>query len=95
MIRVTSIAGVTIPPNPTGNFTTPDVVFNQTGPVAVNIQASNVPLNATVTLYFFSEVAPDMTVQAGPLTGMVPSSTATVQVTFQPGFTRGVVRATF
>jgi hypothetical protein len=95
MVRVTSIGGISVPPNPTGSFVTPDVVLNNPNPVTVNIQASNVPLGTVVTLYLFSEVGTDVTINSTALAGTLANSTATVQATFQPGYTRGFVRATF
>lgn len=95
LIRVTSIGGIPIPSNPTGNFTTPDAVFNQTGSVTVTIQGTNIPLNATVQLWLFSEVTTDQTLTAPVLIGTLQSSTTTMQVTFQPSYTLGFVRATW
>jgi hypothetical protein len=92
-VRVTSIGGVAVPPNPTGSFLTPDVVLNTPNAVTVNIQATNVPLGTVVKLWLFSEVTTDVTLNSTPLAGTLQSSTATVSATFQPGYTRGLVRA--
>lgn len=93
VVSVVSVAGVAIPASPTGSFQIPDGTINQSTPAAVVIQASNIPVGTVPTLYIFSESGPDMTVQAPALTGTLASSTATVSVTFPPGFSRGYVRA--
>jgi hypothetical protein len=94
-VNVVSVAGVPIPTNPTGSFSIPDGTINQNTPATVVIQASNVPLGTVPTLYITSETGPDMTIQAPALTGTLASSTASVSVTFPPGYSRGYVRATW
>ncbi len=94
-IRVVSIAGIPVPTNPTGTFTVPDVVMNQPGPVTVSIQASNVPLGTTATLYIYSLSDPDISVSSTALSGTLALSTATASLTFYPGYARGFVRATW
>jgi hypothetical protein len=91
VVRVISIAGL-----PIGDGSTiPDVSINAAGPVRVDIEAQNVPLGTVVQLRLFSEAVPDFTVNSTPLAGTTHASTATAEVTFPPGFSRGFVRATW
>ena len=80
---------------PTGTFTVPDVTVNANSPLAVAIQAANVPVGTVVTLVIFSENGPDQTIQSTPLAGTLTSSTATASVTLPSGFSKGFVEATF
>jgi hypothetical protein len=95
ILRVTSVGGVAVPPNPTGGFVVPDVVINQTAAVLFNIEARNVPLSAVVKLYLISEADPDKILDATALAGTVTLSTATVSTVIPPGFSRGYLRATW
>lgn len=94
-VRVTSIDGKSVPANPTGSFTLPDVGISKSTPVTVNIAAKNVPIGTVVKLYISSENATDQTVDSTPLTGSLSASTATATVTFPSGFSLGYVRATW
>ena len=94
-VRVTSIGGINVTPNPTGSFITPDLVLNNPNAVTVNIQASNLPVGTVLQLYLFSEVGADVVLNTTPLAGTLQNSTATVPATFQPGYTRGFVRGTW
>ncbi len=92
-LRVLSVAGAPVPPNPDGSFTVPDVTINQGAAVPVEIEARNVPPGTVVQLFLYSETGSDQTVNSGPLSGTLELSTATASVVFPPGFTRGFVRA--
>jgi hypothetical protein len=99
-VRVTSVGGVAVPPNPSGSFELPDVTLNTNTPVSVDIQASGIPPGTMVTLRVFPEIADDPTAGYLPevqamLQGTLESSTASVSVTFPYGFSRGYVRATW
>jgi hypothetical protein len=94
-LHVVSIDGQPVSPNPTGSFTVPDVAINKSTPVTVQIQARNIPLNATVQLSFFSENGPDLSPAVSTLSGTEAQSTATSSVTLPLGFSRGFVRATW
>jgi hypothetical protein len=94
-ILVTSIGGVPVPANPTGSFTVPDVVLNSSSPLTVNIQANNIPVGTTASLYFSNQSFPLQTVVSSPLAGTAASSTATATVTLYPGYTEGYVIATW
>jgi hypothetical protein len=95
VVRVTSIAGVPIAASPTGDAATPDATINQTGPVTVAVEAKNIPPGTVVQVRIMSEAVPDFVVNAAPLQGTLEFSTATANVTFPPGFSRGLVRATW
>lgn len=94
-VRVTSIAGTAIPLSPTGEAATPDVTFDQAGPVAVTVEARNIPPGTVVQIRVQSEAAPEIVVNAPALQGTQQFSTTTANVTFPPGFSRGFVRATW
>ncbi len=91
VIAVTSINGVPINANP---FSFPDTTINTSSPVPVVIGATNVPIASTVTLYLLSDVQPNQAIPV-TLTGTDQSSTATVNVKFPPGGSRGFVKAVF
>jgi hypothetical protein len=95
-ITVTKIGGVAVNPLPTGSFVMPDVTINNTGPVTVEISAANIPIGTVVNLQFYSESGPDIITTSTGLAGAsAASTTATAQVTFPSGFTRGFVFASF
>ncbi len=94
-VRVVSVGGNPVATSPTGTFIVPDVTVNSNGPLAVAIQAANVPVGTVVTLVTFSENGPDQTIQSTPLAGTLASSTATASVTLPSGFSKGFVKATF
>ena len=95
VVRVTSIAGIAVSPTPTGDAATPDATINESGPVTVGIEARNVPLGTVLQVRVMSGAVPDFVVDSTPLAGTVQSSTATASVTFPPGFSTGLVRATW
>jgi hypothetical protein len=96
-IMVTSIGGVPVPPNPTGNFIVPDVVLNSTSPLAVNIQGTNIPAGTTTTLYFSTENFPAQQITSTPLaaTATPGITTATATVTLNPGWSLGYIIASW
>jgi hypothetical protein len=90
-ITVISVNGIPINANP---FSFPDATINTSSPVAVVISATNVPLASTVKLYVVSDLQPNQSIPV-TLTGNDKASTATVNVTFGPGGSRGFVKAVF
>ena len=94
-VRVVSIDGVPVPPNPTGSFLVPDTIINKGGPVNLAIQAKNIPLGTVVKLHIFSETGVDQDINSSPLAGTLGNSTATAQATLPSGFSRCFVRATW
>ena len=101
-IWVESIAGIAVPPNPSGSFEVPttdaDVPISSGTAVPVVIKAKNIPVSGTkVLLHIFSLEASDQVLQdtLPPLMGTFNDSGLTVNVTFPPGFSRGYVRASW
>jgi len=94
-VRVVSVDGQSVPPNPTGSFTVPDVSINKSTAVTVDIAASNIPPGTVVKLHVFSENGADQIIDSLPLAGTLATSTATASVVLPPGFSRGFVRATW
>jgi hypothetical protein len=92
-VKVTSINSQPINSNP---FSFPDITINSTSQVPIVIQATNVPIaTAVVKIYVFSEAGPDQVISIGPLTGTDASSTATMNITYPAGGSRGYVKATW
>jgi hypothetical protein len=95
ILAVTSIGGVSVPASPTGSFTVPDVLLNSNSPLTVNIHATNVPVGTVPTVRFATQNFPDQTITAPALAGTLASSTTTVTVTLNPGYSIGYVTATW
>ena len=93
VIRVSTIAGLAVSSTPTGSFVTPDVVLSEPGPVAVAVEARNVPLGTVATIYLTAQNGPDLVVTTTPLAGTLALSTATASIQFATGYSRGFVRA--
>jgi hypothetical protein len=92
-IKVTTINGQPINSNP---FTFPDTTINTTSPVPITIQAQYVPVGTIAKIYIFSEAGPDQVINIGPLTGPDQTlTTATANITYPPGGSRGFVKATW
>jgi len=94
-VKILSVNGVSVTQPPTGNLATPDVTINQTAPVSVTVQATNIPPGTVLTLRVFSDTDMDQTVQTTPLLGTLQASTATATVTFPSGFSLSYVKATW
>ncbi len=92
-VRVVSIAGVALPPNPTGSFELPDVNIDASAATAVAIEGRFVPVGTIVRLHLVSEDGADQIVDSAPLAGTLQQSSATASVVFPRGFTRGFARA--
>ncbi len=90
-LTVSSINGTTINANP---FTFPDLPINTSSTVPVIISASLIPPNTTGTLSVFSETGADQSISF-TLTGSFAASTATVNVTFPAGGSRGFAKVTW
>jgi hypothetical protein len=95
-VRVVTVDGISVAQNPTGTFEMPDITINKSGLVSVVIEARNVPPGTVVKLHILSENGPDITVDSTPLVLVDGTlSSATAEVTFPPGFSRGFVRASW
>jgi hypothetical protein len=91
-VRVVSVDGVAVNPNPTGTFELPDVTINKGGAVAVIIQCKNVPAGTTVNLQIISENGLNQSINFPALDANLR---ATASVKFDSGFSRGLLKATF
>ncbi len=87
-LRINSVGGVNSPASPSGTFhATPDITLptTQTNPVAVALQAANIPLGTTIEVRLTPASGNPASVQSTPLTGTVAASTATASVTLPAG----------
>jgi hypothetical protein len=82
ILRITSIAGVSVPSSPTGSYSQPDIMLpnTTTNPVAVNISAAYIPVGTTVTVSVIPQYGSATNVNA-TLSGTSTSSTASASVT--------------
>ena len=94
-LRVVSIGGTPVPSNPAGSFDIPDVLLDASTAVPVVVEARNVAIGTLVSLQIFSEGGPDQTTEMSPLEGMFELSTASTSVVLPPGYSRGLVRASW
>ena len=91
IIQATSVAGTPSPQSV--HF--PGHYLQQRSRSTIVIKAQYVPLNATVSLYIYSEDGADQVVSVPALTGTLASSTTTVSVTYPPQGSWGLIRATW
>ncbi|PWT96955.1 MAG: hypothetical protein C5B51_32355 [Terriglobia bacterium] len=91
MLKVVSVAGVTVNPYPTGSFAVPDVAINSANPVPIVVQGTNIPAGTTVQMQFYSENGPNLTASAT----LDQTLQGTTTVTFPPGYSQGLVSASF
>ena len=79
---IQSIALNSVPPNPSGVLSTPDVTISaqQSDPVTVVVSCLNVPLNTPVTVVVKPVNGPMVTASGVNKSGTVASSTATVSL---------------
>ena len=94
-VKVLTVGGVAVPPNPTGSFSAPDVTLNSTAAVLFAIEARNIPTGTVVKLQIFSETGADLTIDSSPLVGTPQVSSASASAILPSGFSRGFVRATW
>ncbi len=82
-LNITKIGGIAVPSIPTGTFSSPDIVLPTTtaNPIAVVVEASNIPSGSTVTVTIVPEFGQPSSATA-LLSGTDSLSTATVQSTF-------------
>lgn len=93
-LSITSVNGTAVPANPSG---VADIsLASGTGAVPVVITATNVPVNSAVKIYLIQTNGARSEVSPSPaLTGTDASSSATSQVTFQPGNTTIMAAVTY
>jgi hypothetical protein len=94
-VRIVSIAGVTVPANPTASFITPDVTLDNTTTATIQLAGSKVPVGTVVHLTLTPETGAIVNVDSTPLAGTFDSSTATASVTIPHGFSRFSVQASW
>jgi hypothetical protein len=94
-VKVTTVDGVSVPQSPQGLYTIPDLSINNTNPVTVNVEATEIPLGTQLTLIITTEgtTVSDQVVTTTPLAGTVANSAASATVTFPPNVTRFFARA--
>lgn len=94
-VRVVSVAGEPVSPNPMGTFEMPDVTIMEGGQASVEIEARNVPAGTVVKLHLYSENGADQIVDTTPLEGTDELSTASATIEIPPGFSRSFARVEF
>lgn len=92
LANVVSVGGIAVSGNP---FVFPSVTINTSSAVPVVIQAQNVPVGSIPKLTILSETGPDQIITAPALQGTFQSSTSTVNITYPPGGSRGLVRVSW
>jgi hypothetical protein len=83
-LTITSVGGVNVPANPTGEYGSPDITLpsTTTNPVSVNISATNIPVGTQVTVTSTPEFG-----TATTATGLLnSSSTASVSITLSTSY---------
>jgi hypothetical protein len=83
-LRIATVAGATVPDNPTGNadITLPDTT---TGPVEVTFQTKNVPVGNTVLLRMVPAYGKPTEVISPAIAGSTTAGTASISVTLPSG----------
>lgn len=94
-VRIVSIGGVTVPPNPNASFVAPDVTLDNAATVTIQLAGSKVPVGTIVHLTLTPETGAIVNVDSTPLAGTFDSSTATASVTIPHGFSRFSVQASW
>ena len=94
-LTITSINGVAVPAQASGQILQPDVTINAPGAVTVALAAANIPVGTVVTLRITGNNAADTILQCNALAGTAASSTATCSATFPFSISIASVRATW
>ncbi|HAO80728.1 MAG TPA: hypothetical protein DCQ92_17500 [Verrucomicrobia subdivision 3 bacterium] len=86
-LTITSVAGMPVSASPTGIITTPDAVISaqQSNPVPVVVQCSNIPLNTAITVTVTPVGGAPVSAVGYNSTGSLGSSTATISITMPRG----------
>lgn len=82
-LRIVSVAGLAAPVTPVGSFHgTPDIIVPtaQANPVAVALEATNIPLGTLASVFLTPETGSIVTVQSTGFAGTLALSTATANV---------------
>ena len=80
-LRITSIAGASVPTNPAGSFSSPDILLpsGTTNPVSMAVAASYIPVGTTVTIRVIPRTG-TATSTTTTLTGVLESSTRSANI---------------
>lgn len=94
-LSITSIAGQTVPADPKGSYSSPDIILQNGSPnvVAVNISAQNIPTSSVVTVTVIPQYG-DTSQYGVTLTGTQISSQGTTTVTLSTDYPNVVVAQT-
>jgi len=86
-LTIASVAGMPVSASPTGIITTPDAVISaqQSNPVPVVVQCSNIPLNTAITVTVTPVGGAPVSAVGHNNSGSLGSSTATVSITMPRG----------
>ncbi|HTS18004.1 MAG TPA: hypothetical protein VMP11_10565 [Verrucomicrobiae bacterium] len=93
-LTVTSVGGVPVSASPTGVLSTPDAVISaqQTNPIPIVVQCSNIPLNTPITVSVTPMNGSPVSAVGYNSTGTLASSTATISIVMPRG--GGLIYAT-
>jgi hypothetical protein len=94
-VRIVSIGGVAVPPNPTASFIAPDVTLDNAATVTIQLAGSKVPVGTIVHLTLTPDTGAIVNVDSTPLAGTFDASTATASITIPHGFSRFSVQASW
>jgi hypothetical protein len=97
-LTITSVAGVTVPSNPSGKFGSPDVTLpsTTTNPVTINISGTNIPVNTTVTVTATPSNGASTSASASLTGNDASATTASVSITLSTSYqTIVMAQATF
>ena len=86
-LTIGSVAGLPVPASPGGLITTPDVVLSgqQSNPISIVVQCSNVPLNTQISVTVTPVTGPVVTATGYNNAGTLASSAATVSISIPRG----------
>jgi len=92
-LRITAVGGIAVGQSPSGSPTTPDVTFQTapTGPVAIALAASSIPVGTVVAVRASAVIGSHTTADSSALTGTLQNSTATASLQIPAG--AGVITA--
>lgn len=92
VLRITSVAGASVPANPTGSYAQPDILLpnTTTNPVTVNLSASYIPVGTSVTVSVMPQYGSSSSVTTS-LSGVLESSTASANVNLSTSYSNVIM----
>lgn len=96
-LSIMSIAGYTVPANPTGSYANPDIILpnTTTNPVTINVAASNIPVGTTVAVTVTPQMGSSSSANA-TLSGTNSSSTGSATLSLSTQYSNVITaQATF